>query len=305
MRRSPTLGRGAARSLSSSAAIRSPTDGAPARRSGRWKPAFPPRSRSQASPPGEPPGPFSGRLRGICGPGRRRPEAAAGPGPRARREGRRTAIPHSACRPGHGVTVKSRRARSSSIESPTRRCRVAVIRVRDVAAERGYLVLGVGMTHDHGPEPVLVQRAREQALDPFRRRVRRQVPIRGLAAEQRVAQAAAHDICGVPASRRVASNSPTGAGICGADAGPRPPPPRPEISGKEEVRAPAPVAVVAEVRREERVDVTAWLDRAAGQSKLGLVEQFAALAMVARLAAVTRLSHVWTRHDGAARRGPG
>ena len=77
---------------------------------------------------------------------------------------------------------------------------VAVIRVRDVAAERGYLVLGAGMTHDHGPEPVLVQRAREQALDPVRRRVRRQVPIRGFAAEQRVAQAAAHDIGGVPAS---------------------------------------------------------------------------------------------------------
>ena len=77
---------------------------------------------------------------------------------------------------------------------------VAVIRVRDVTPERRDLVLGTSLAHDHGPEAVLVQRVREEALNAVRRRVGREVPIRRLAAEQRVAQAAAHCVGGVSAS---------------------------------------------------------------------------------------------------------
>ena len=77
---------------------------------------------------------------------------------------------------------------------------VAVVGVRDVATKRGYLVLGLGVAHDHRPETVLVQRPGEEALDPVRTGVGGQIPIRGVTAEQCVAQTAAHDKCGVSAS---------------------------------------------------------------------------------------------------------
>ena len=51
----------------------------------------------------------------------------------------------------------------------------------------------------HGPEPVLVDRAREQLHDPLRQRVGREVPVRGLAAQERVAQRPADDERRVPA----------------------------------------------------------------------------------------------------------
>src|ERR1035437_5185736 len=88
-----------------------------------------------------------------------------------------------------------------------------------------------------------------------------------------------------PPCQRVASRSATGVGTSGlgpplgASAGPGP-----RSVAKEKVRAPALVAVVAQIRCEDGVHVTARLHGSVRQPELRLVEQIAALAVVARLA---------------------
>ena len=59
--------------------------------------------------------------------------------------------------------------------------------------------MAAGVPHDHRTEPVLVDGAREQLLDPLGRGVRREIPVGRLAAQQGVAQAAADHIRGLAA----------------------------------------------------------------------------------------------------------
>src|SRR5438876_8772829 len=56
------------------------------------------------------------------------------------------------------------------------------------------------------------------------------------------------------------------------------------VATEEEVRPPGAVAVVGEVRREQRVEVAARLEGLAEQADPGLVRRLAALPVVARLA---------------------
>ena len=127
----------------------------------------------------------------------------------------------------------------------------------------------------------------------------------GLAAQQRVAQAAAHDVGRMPAGTERRQQLRDGRRDLEAWA-PRPPSILPPGSvAEEEVGAPALVAVVAQVGREERVDVAARLERPPGQAEPGLLEQLAALAVVAGLAGRDQVvPGCGRRRDGAARRGP-
>jgi hypothetical protein len=59
---------------------------------------------------------------------------------------------------------------------------------------------------------------------------------------------------------------------------------RPRVAAQEPVRPPGLVAVVRAVRREQRIDVTARLERRADESHPGLLEELAALAVVTALA---------------------
>ena len=68
---------------------------------------------------------------------------------------------------------------------------------------------------------------------------------------------------------------------------------RPSVRAEEEIVAPGFVARVGEVRGEERVHVAAWLEGRTQQAHARLFGQAAALAVVAALQAVTRLSQVW------------
>src|SRR6266550_2409794 len=64
----------------------------------------------------------------------------------------------------------------------------------------------------------------------------------------------------------------------------RPPRRRRSVPPQEQVVPPRLVALVREVRREQRVDVAARLERRTMKSEAHLLEEVAALAMVARLA---------------------
>src|SRR3954447_21871464 len=58
----------------------------------------------------------------------------------------------------------------------------------------------------------------------------------------------------------------------------------PSVATQEEIRAPRLVAIVAEIRREQGVDVAARLEWWPQEVKPGFVERLAALAVIARLA---------------------
>jgi hypothetical protein len=85
---------------------------------------------------------------------------------------------------------------------------VAEVGVGDVPAEGRYLVLGTGLSDDDRAVPILVQRPREQVRDPIGDGVCGDVPIRRLATQDRVAQAAAHHVgrvAGLPERRENAA----------------------------------------------------------------------------------------------------
>ncbi len=72
--------------------------------------------------------------------------------------------------------------------------RAPEVRVLVLGAERGHLEHVVAPADGHGPEPVLVDGAGEQLDELLGQGIGGQVPVRGLAAEQRVAERPANDV---------------------------------------------------------------------------------------------------------------
>ena len=235
-----------------------------------WRPASRARSRSRASPPAGRRGPSGARPHRSARPGRR---PSAGCGPRGR-PGRRADRRVAAASPGSApqaiaLTVKSRRARSSvdgvGELDPMRPTEVGVV---VVGAEGRDLDLADGR----------VVRARRR---PCRTRSRRRRPGRapsvrsGGAAVARsqsfagrprsaVAERPTHDVGRMatgPERARAGRGRRPGSRVRGRVGSPR----RPlgaSVPPEEQVRPPRVVALVREVRREQRVDVAARLDAA-------------------------------------------
>ena len=143
--------------------------------------------------------------------------------------------------------------------------------------------IGIAGADRDRPELVLVDGAREQLHGPFRKRRRREVPVLRPAAEHRVTQRPADDVRGmtaVPEGTQQAVNDVLDGGLELGRHVARWGLSRDRGTGTSASR----FAVVREVRREQRVEVAAWLVRLAGQPKTGLLERLATLSVVARLA---------------------
>ena len=111
---------------------------------------------------------------------------------------RRAAAPAGAPQ-ATALTVKSRRARSTSTDvAELDAMWPPEVGVVVVGAERRHLVQLAAVADHHGPERVLVHGVREELEDLVGARIGGQVPVERRPAEQGIAQRAADDVRGMP-----------------------------------------------------------------------------------------------------------
>ena len=224
-----------------------------ARGSRRGSPA---RSRTQGG--GQPHGPDHSQrvLVESCVSGRRRPGGGAAAGRRARRRGPRASAPASIAARPHAIalTVKSRRPRSAATSTELDLMRPAVVGV--LVVRRNVVTWYTSSSRRMATVPNgSRRRRREQLHQLFGKRVRREIPVRGAAPQQGVAQRAARrcsprDRGGQVDHRPATTASGTipasrSAAVSGSGTAPT------SVPAEEQVVAPGLVPVVREVRREQ------------------------------------------------------
>ena len=210
------------------------------------------------------------------------------------------------------LTVKSRRARSTSIVvaelDPVRTAEVGVV---VVGPERRDLEHVAVVADGDRPERVLVDGAGKE-LDRAcsGSASSRQVPVGRSPAQQGVAQRSTHDVRRMPGRRAAHRGLPAGRARPGSRPRRRPAVDRVglgrQFRPRKRYAPPRVVAVVGEIRREQRVDVAPRLERRAVAA--AAAPRRASCRPCGDCTACTRSRgspRCGRRRDGAARRGPG